>query len=579
MNKKVSMLLCTFGIATVALMGAGCSAGTTIKQTFCKHEYGAYTVTKEAKCYEEGAQERTCGKCGKVDVEKIVKTSHTPGETKGYVAPTCTEDGKHASTYCAVEECGAILQEGEKIPALGHEEKVIEGVEPGCLTDGKTDGVGCTRCDEILTAQEVIPNLGGHKWESIEEDIAPTCQNEGYQGGAQCTTCGELTGGTVVPVTDHEFKNGECKHCGASEELATVAENIASYYFWPYYSDITETMYDYQYGESFLGYTFRYRGDDEHTVNNGGFATKEEYYEWCIANEYNTNSVNKFLIKTFNTDRSYRYTTVEMYNGKLMLNGKILNSNISYYLDKKDNGFTKYVSIPKVLEVEGFENIVDIRYVYPKDIVYKDHTFYGRSRIEVLHKPLNVVAYVGNTPNALEKQDNGLYKYTFGSQGDFVMNSAVEIGIGETLVCDFSWKQGHIGQGDTGWFGVVFGNGNSLENYPHTEYGMRCYSEDRTTYMLNEQVVSTDETLSIDDIDNEYCYRIMLTKEATGLYSYRLYNWKYDSKLGLATFQVVDEYLNFECPTPSSLMLCVHQDEGNTNSSQFIFEDVVFYKV
>ena len=576
MNKKVSMLLCTFGIATVALMGAGCSAGNKIKQTFCKHDYGAYTVTKEAKCYEEGAQERTCGKCGKVDVEKIAKTSHTPGETKGYVAPTCTEDGKHASTYCAVEECGAILQEGEKIPALGHEEKVIEGVEPGCLTDGKTDGVGCTRCDEILTAQKVIPNLGGHTWASIEEDIAPTCQNEGYQGGAQCTTCGELTGGTVVPVTDHEFKNGECKHCGASEELATVAENIASYYSNPYYSDITETTYDYQYGESFLGYTFRYWNAGDGVLEEYG--SKEAYLEWAYNNEgYGVKMPEVLDIVTYNhTNQGRSRTSVRLYKGQLFLNGKILESNIEHYND----GLYSYVRIPKMgLEIEGFENIVDCMYRNPMHIVYKDKTFTQWSSVEVLHKPLSVVSYTGNTANALEKQENGLYKYTFGNEGDFVMNSAVEIGVGETLVCDFTWTSGKIINENTGWFGVVFGNGNSLENYPHTEYGMRCYSEDRTTYMLNEEVVETDETLTIKDIQKETWFRITFTKEATGLYSYRLHILTRDDSIDGYTYKVVDEYLNFECPTPSALMLCVHQNEKNTNSSQFIFEDVVFYKV
>lgn len=47
-----------------------------------KHEYGEWTVTKEATATEDGSRERTCGVCGHVDVQTIPSgsTSTTPGD-------------------------------------------------------------------------------------------------------------------------------------------------------------------------------------------------------------------------------------------------------------------------------------------------------------------------------------------------------------------------------------------------------------------------------------------------------------------------------------------------------------------
>ncbi|MDE7076294.1 MAG: leucine-rich repeat domain-containing protein, partial [Clostridia bacterium] len=41
------------------------------------HEYGSWTVTKEATCSEEGSHERTCTKCDYTQIETISKKGHT----------------------------------------------------------------------------------------------------------------------------------------------------------------------------------------------------------------------------------------------------------------------------------------------------------------------------------------------------------------------------------------------------------------------------------------------------------------------------------------------------------------------
>ena len=70
-------------------------------------------------------------------------------------APTCTETGKTVYTC----ECGDTYdEEGE--PATGHTPEVLEAVAPTETETGLTEGSRCAVCDEILTAQEIIPATG-----------------------------------------------------------------------------------------------------------------------------------------------------------------------------------------------------------------------------------------------------------------------------------------------------------------------------------------------------------------------------------------------------------------------------------
>lgn len=46
----------------------------------CAHEYGEWTVTKEATCTEDGEQERTCSSCGETETQTIKATGHSAEE-------------------------------------------------------------------------------------------------------------------------------------------------------------------------------------------------------------------------------------------------------------------------------------------------------------------------------------------------------------------------------------------------------------------------------------------------------------------------------------------------------------------
>ena len=101
---------------------------------------------------------KQCSVCGVVTVpqESVDALGHTAG-----AAADCTND-----QICTV--CQSVLVE-----ALGHTEKALEAVAPGCETTGLTAGVQCSVCNDILVAQQVVAALGHNFVDGI------------------CTVCGE----------------------------------------------------------------------------------------------------------------------------------------------------------------------------------------------------------------------------------------------------------------------------------------------------------------------------------------------------------------------------------------------------
>ena len=125
---------------------------------------------------------------------ELVQCNHTSHNTSGVctncgatvghsytskvTAPTCNDAGY--TTYT----CGKCSHSytGDTVAALGHTEETVAGKAPTCTETGLTDGVVCTVCGEIVTAQEVIP-VAGHS----------------YVDGV-CTVCGGADPDYVKPV-------------------------------------------------------------------------------------------------------------------------------------------------------------------------------------------------------------------------------------------------------------------------------------------------------------------------------------------------------------------------------------------
>ena len=80
------------------------------------HHYSEWKVEKAATCTATGLEARYC-ECGDRQTRVIAKVDHTPVAVPGYGA-TCTENGLTDGVVCS--ECGTVITAQETIPATGH---------------------------------------------------------------------------------------------------------------------------------------------------------------------------------------------------------------------------------------------------------------------------------------------------------------------------------------------------------------------------------------------------------------------------------------------------------------------------
>lgn len=90
-----------------------------------------------------------------------------------------------------------------------------EAVEATCTTAGKTKGSHCSDCGAVLEAQQTVAATG-HSYTEWEEVTAPTCTATGLKQRG-CENC-DHTETETVATTDHNFVDGVCDDCGATED-------------------------------------------------------------------------------------------------------------------------------------------------------------------------------------------------------------------------------------------------------------------------------------------------------------------------------------------------------------------------
>ena len=119
------------------------------------HLWGEARTVRNPSCTATGLCEYLCGRCGESRQETIAATGHRPYYT-GAVAATCTEAGHTAVTRCSV--CGATLDAGSQIAALGHDWMATSDIREATCTEEGAEYLVCSRCG--LTQENVVPALG-----------------------------------------------------------------------------------------------------------------------------------------------------------------------------------------------------------------------------------------------------------------------------------------------------------------------------------------------------------------------------------------------------------------------------------
>ncbi len=153
-------------------------------------------------------------------------------DESGYVAPTCTEDGKKL-LRCSI--CNETQE--ETIPALGHDwDEGVVTREPTCTTPGVRE-LHCTRGD-AMEPQPIDPVE--HTWTVESVTREPTCGTAG-DGIVRCSVCQKTEEGVgVIPATGkHTFedfftldekptfeqegsRSRHCSVCGAKTGVVTI---------------------------------------------------------------------------------------------------------------------------------------------------------------------------------------------------------------------------------------------------------------------------------------------------------------------------------------------------------------------
>ena len=123
----------------------------------------------------------SCGQ-GSTPTPTPEHTTHNFGEWSVTKNATCTEDGVK-TRYCS---CGE--KQSDAIPATGHNKQVIPAVESTCTENGLTEGIKCLDCGEILVTQTIIPVIDHSfgDWLTVKN---PTVTEQGTK--ERYCACGE----------------------------------------------------------------------------------------------------------------------------------------------------------------------------------------------------------------------------------------------------------------------------------------------------------------------------------------------------------------------------------------------------
>ena len=209
------------------------------------HSYEKDVV--EPTCVATGSVTYTCA-CGDSYVETLDALGHTEAVVEGYAA-TCTEDGLSNGVVCSV--CGEILTAQEVIPALGHDLSFHEAIPATCTENGNVAYCECLTCGKLFVTEGeemfevpmsyIIEEALGHT-ETVAEAVAPSCTETGLTEGKYCAVCGEiLIAQEEIPALGHneainaakaptctETGLTEGKYCDRCGEILIAQEKISA---------------------------------------------------------------------------------------------------------------------------------------------------------------------------------------------------------------------------------------------------------------------------------------------------------------------------------------------------------------
>ena len=201
------------------------------------------------------------------------------------VAPTCTEAGLTEGKHCS--KCGEILAAQQTVAPLGHTEKLEESKAPTCTEDGYTAGISCSVCQAVLVEKETIPASHTYgEWVTLSES---DCFFEGDRQRI-CSVCDYTEVGKLAKL-EHSFALNETTglfHCEKCNSRVYAGHLYAEF-------DVRVNWYDaYKICDEMGGYLVTVTSQGEQDIITDMFKEKDlsfakpggdDYFYWMGAIE------------------------------------------------------------------------------------------------------------------------------------------------------------------------------------------------------------------------------------------------------------------------------------------------------
>lgn len=166
------------------------------------HDFGEWTVSKNATCEAPGEKVKACVNpgCTHSETQKINALGHNMSEWEVIKPATCTAAGEERQRC---KRSGCSYDTPRPVPALGHSIKFDKDDIKGatCTEDGTVSGV-CSVCGAEGASQVVPGTALGHNWGAWRVATAPTCTVSGVEERT-CSRDGSHRETRVVRATGH----------------------------------------------------------------------------------------------------------------------------------------------------------------------------------------------------------------------------------------------------------------------------------------------------------------------------------------------------------------------------------------
>ena len=222
---------------------AGSAAQTYADQnefTFATTDCTAHqlvTETVAATCQTGGFTRQTCAVCGYTNVTARTGAVGHKAVANDAIEATCTRPGYTGGTHCSA--CGVTLTQPTQTPALGHDEVVAIEDYPYSAYIGMVRHY-CRRCE--FKWYETDGGSGHiHDYTYQTNFVYASCTGGGYT--EHVCACGEQYTDSYTSALGHDYVNGVCTRCGATNGSGGKCDGGASCPSKPYYDVDTRQWY------------------------------------------------------------------------------------------------------------------------------------------------------------------------------------------------------------------------------------------------------------------------------------------------------------------------------------------------